>query len=251
MPLYETESLVLKTYNLAEADRIVVFFTRDHGMVRGVAKGAKRLKSRFGSTLEPFSTVTLEYFQKEDRELVSIRSVELLRSSFAAASEPGFLHTFSYVADLLIAFVPPHDANETLYRMVKACIESGAVSTDGLSAMRLYFELWLLRLGGYMPDWTVCDGCERKLTYEEAVDIKADFHLLCSNCRKSRGGQVISGIQRDIVRNALRLPPGEFAEYASDKAESAADVSQVLKRIISGVIGREVASEKSFAVNFQ
>ena len=124
MPLFETESIVLKSYNLAEADRIVVFLTRETGIVRGVAKGAKRLKSRFGSMLEPFSTVTLEYFQKEDRELVSIRHIDLIDSRFEKASEPEILHTFSYLADLLIAFVPPHDPNETLYRMAKACIEA-------------------------------------------------------------------------------------------------------------------------------
>src|SRR5687767_12360245 len=128
MPLYETESLVLKSYNLAEADRIVVFFTRDHGIIRGVAKGAKRLHSRFGSTLELFSTVQLSYFQKEDRELVSLQQVELTRSCFSAASDPEFLHTFSYIADLLMAFVPPHDPNETLYRMTKACLDTALES---------------------------------------------------------------------------------------------------------------------------
>jgi DNA repair protein RecO (recombination protein O) len=250
MPLFESESLVLKTYNLAEADRIVVFFTRDYGIVRGVAKGAKRLQSRFGSTLEPFSTVTLEYYEKEDRELVGIRRVELVRSSFAAASDPRFLHTFSYVADLLAAFVPPHDPNEKLYRMVKACIESGADTPDSLAAMRLYFELWLLRLGGYMPDWTKCDGCQRTLAPDEVADIKADFHLLCTSCRRSRGGQVISGLHRDIVANALKIAPRDFVMYVADNVNETADVSQILKRIISGVIGREVASEKSFAVNF-
>ena len=65
MSLVESESLVIKSYNLAEADRIVVFLTREHGMIRGVAKGVKRLKSRFGSSLEPYSIVNLEYFQKD------------------------------------------------------------------------------------------------------------------------------------------------------------------------------------------
>src|SRR5215210_9357245 len=100
MPLFESESIVLRSYNLSEADRIVVFFTRDHGIVRGVAKGAKRLKSKFGSTLEPFSTVQLTYFQKEDRELVSVQNVELARSRFAPASDPEYLRIFSYLSDL-------------------------------------------------------------------------------------------------------------------------------------------------------
>src|SRR6188508_2048067 len=102
MALIETESVVLKSYNLAEADRIVVFLTHDHGIVRGVAKGAKRLKSKFGSGLEPFSIVRVEYFEKEASDLVSIQKVDLVQSNFAAASNPDFLQKFSYLGDLLI-----------------------------------------------------------------------------------------------------------------------------------------------------
>src|SRR3954454_12809341 len=100
MPLVETDSLVLKSYNLAEADRIVVFLTHDHGVVRGVAKGSKRLKSKFGSGLEPFSEIHLTYFQKDSQELVSLQRVELIRSNFTAASRPEFLQKFAYLADL-------------------------------------------------------------------------------------------------------------------------------------------------------
>ncbi len=249
MPLFETESLVLKSYNLAEADRIVVFFTRHHGIVRGVAKGAKRLKSRFGSTLEPFSTVSLEYFQKEDRELVSIRHVDLIDSRFEEASEPEILQTFSYLSDLLISFVPPDDPNETLYRMVKACIDSGSRSTSDLATLRLYFELWLLRLGGYLPDWSRCNACKRSFAANEPADVQADFHLLCGECRKSHGAQAISGIHRDTFHGALKLSPRDFTAFASDKPGVVADISRILKRIISNIIGREVVSEKTFAVN--
>ena len=154
MSLFESESLIIKSYNLAEADRIVVFLTRDHGMIRGVAKGVKRLKSRFGSSLEPYSIVNLEYFQKDAVELVSIQKADLIQSNFEAASNPDFLQKFSYLGDLLITFSPPHDPNETLYRMVKACIETSADDPNSLLSIGVYFELWLLRLAGYMPDWS-------------------------------------------------------------------------------------------------
>jgi DNA repair protein RecO (recombination protein O) len=249
MPVVETESLVLKSFNLAEADRIVVFLTRESGMVRGVAKGAKRLKSRFGSMLEPFSTVHLEYFQKEDRELVSIRHIDLVRSGFDQASEPEVLQTFSYIADLFISFVPPHDPNETLYRMVKACIESGCRSPEDIAGIRLYFETWLLRLGGYLPNWNVCNGCKRELGLNESADVQADFHLLCDSCRKSRGGFVLSGRHREVFRNAQKFSPSEFMASATDKTNILTDVSRILRRIISNVIGRELTPEKSFAVN--
>ena len=85
MAVIETEGLILKSYSLAEADKIIVLLTQHQGLVRGVAKGAKRLKSKFGGALEPFSIVQVEYFQKEERELVSIRQIELLKSFFESA----------------------------------------------------------------------------------------------------------------------------------------------------------------------
>ena len=249
MPLVETESLVLKSYNLAEADRIVVFLTRDHGIVRGVAKGARRLKSKFGSSLELFSRVQLEYFQKEERELVSIQQVDLIRSSFDFASSPEFLQTFSYLADLLTSIVPPHDPNEKLYRMLKACIDAADSGSD-LGAIRFYFELWLLKLGGYLPDWSVCNICNRELDTEEVVDVQADFHVICGNCRRSRNRQVLTGSAREIFAAGQRLAPIEFSTFVEGRADEVTEISGIFKRIISNVIGREVASEKSFAVNF-
>jgi len=245
MPVYETESLVLKSYNLAEADRIVVFFTRDHGMVRGVAKGAKRLKSRFGSTLEPFSTVNLSYFQKEERELVSIQTVELTQSCFADASDPDFLSAFSYMADLLMAFVPPHDPHETLYRMTKACLAAASENTGNLDSIKVYFELWLLRLGGYLPDWSECDGCKRKLTLNDTARLQSSFHLRCKNCDKSNSGDLIKPEHRGLFHSVQKLSPAEFINYARDTRTSVNEVSNALKRIISQVIGREVQSEKA------
>lgn len=243
MPLFETESLVLKSYNLAEADRIVVFFTREHGVVRGVAKGAKRLKSKFGSTLEPFSTVNLSYFQKEDRELVSIQNVEMIRSAFAAASDPAFLQTFSYIADLLLSFTPPHDPNETLYRMVKACLDTSSDSNEDLAAVRLYFELWLLRLGGYLPDWSRCEKCKRMLTDVESAELGVGFQLLCGNCRPPRGNHEIAAGLRLVFHSVQKLSPAEFLEFAGARTTAVKEVSAVMKRIIAGVLGREVSSE--------
>lgn len=240
MPLFETESLVLKSYNLAEADRIVVFFTQEYGIVRGVAKGAKRLKSRFGSSLEPFSTVQLSYFQKEDRELVSIQQVELVRSCFEEAADPEFLHTFSYVADLLLAFAPPHDPNEKLYRMVKACLAAFAATTERLGGIRLYFELWLLRLGGYLPNWSRCAECGKELSVNDETSLRNDFHLVCLKCRRSQGMTRVTFAEREVFQKVLKLPPRDFLEYSTGKNESVAAVSGVMKRIISQVLGREV-----------
>ena len=248
MPLIETEGLVIKSYNLAEADRIVVFLTHDHGVVRGVAKGAKRLKSKFGSGLEPFSVVRLTYFQKDSVELVSIQKAELVRSYFAAASDPDFLQKFSYLGDLLAAFSPPHDPNETLYRMACACLEATAERPANLASVGVYFELWLLRLSGYLPDWSRCDECKRVLDETETADVRSNFHLICSGCRKS-SGRPADAAQRKLYASAMRLSPADFAIATSVQVDAINSLSATLKLIIAQSIGRESVAEKSLMVN--
>ena len=83
MPLYTADALILRTYKLGEADRIVVFLTRDRGKKRGVAKGARRPRSRFVGALEPLTEVRVAYFEKERRELVGLNFAETIRSPLA------------------------------------------------------------------------------------------------------------------------------------------------------------------------
>ena len=244
MGLIETEGLILKSYSLAEADKIVVLLTQDEGLVRGVAKGAKRLKSRFGGGLEPFSIVHVTYFQKEERELVSISQIELVKSFFESASDPQFLQKFSYLVDLLMEFAPPHDPNEKLYRMVKVCLETASENHASLDIIALYFELWILRLGGYLPNWNVCHICKRELNKSEDAGLQINYHLLCKSCRKNQKDWIVSPEQREIFVSAQRLSPTKFVEYAENRKEDVKEVSAILRRIIANILGKESVGEK-------
>src|SRR5438093_10108347 len=157
MPVYTSDALILRTYKLGEADRIVVFLTRDRGKKRGVAKGARRPRSRFAAALEPMTEVRLAYFEKERRELVGLNYAETVRSplSFAMRSEGppegDALGYIGYFAELLDEWAQDADADDRLYRL-------GASMLDALSAgapvepLARYFEYWLLRLQGVYPE---------------------------------------------------------------------------------------------------
>lgn len=248
MALIETEGLILRSYSLAEADKIVIFLTQDHGLVRGVAKGAKRLKSKFGGGLEPFTIVNLAYFQKEERELVSIRGIELVKSFFDKATEPIFLQKFSYLADLLLEFAPPNDPNQRLYRMTKVCLEASNDDLEILESITLYFELWLLRLGGYLPDWESCSDCKRILERGEAATLQMNFQLICNYCRKTKNNLIVTAKERDVFNAAQKLSPEKFIAYSNGLSEEIKNISAVLKRIISQILGKEVVGEKVLMV---
>lgn len=244
MALVETEALVLKSYSLAEADKIVVFLTQNQGLIRGVAKGAKRLKSRFGGSLEPFSIVNLNYFQKEERELVSVSQIELKKSFFASAADPEFLQKFAYLSDLLYEFAPPNEPNERLYRMACVSLETAVANSGNLDGIQLYFELWLLKLGGFLPNWSRCDACQRELGAEESAGLQANFHLLCQACRKSGGRVLVSPLERKMFAVAQTISPAKFVEFTADRAEAVKNLSAFLKQVISHILGKELVSEK-------
>jgi len=165
LPLYTADALILRTYKLGEADRIVVFLTRDRGKKRGVAKGARRPRSRFAAALEPMTEVRLAYFEKERRELVGLNYAEMVRSPLTLAmrsdgppeggphrgSLADALGYIGYFAELLDEWAQEADADDRLYRL-------GASMLDALSAgapvqpLARYFEYWLLRLQGVYPE---------------------------------------------------------------------------------------------------
>ena len=149
MPLYTGEALVLRTYKLAEADRIVVFLTRDRGKKRGVAPHARRPRSRFTGALEPLTEIRVAYFERERRELVSLNYAETVRSPLASAN-PESLAYSHYFAELIDAWAADADPDERLFRLGCSVLDALATGTEA-NALARYFECWLLRLQGVYP----------------------------------------------------------------------------------------------------
>ncbi len=150
MPLFTAEALVLRTYKLGEADRIVVFLTRDRGKKRGVAPNARKSRKRFGAALEPLTEVRVSYFEKEQRELVSLNYAEPVRSPLSSSSPEGLGYSH-YFAELIDEWSADADVDERLYRLGTSVLEALCCGTE-IDALARYFECWLLRLQGVSPD---------------------------------------------------------------------------------------------------
>ena len=185
MPLYTADALILRTYKLGEADRIVVFLTRDRGKKRGVAKGARRQRSKFAGALEPLTEVQVAYFEKESRELVGLNYAETVRSplsmvgpasAFAGAAsadkkagryvpDGDALGYVSYFAELLDEWAQEADADDRLYRLGASMLDALAAGAP-VEPLARYFEYWLLRLQGLYPEsrGTLSDGAMAFLT---------------------------------------------------------------------------------------
>jgi len=161
-----SDSFILQTYPFREADLVVSFFTRDQGKLRGVARRARRPKSSFGSGLERLSHATVSYYQKENRELVSLNSCELTQSQFALASNYESSVALDYLAEVTEQLLPPNESNERHFRLLIAVLDALHSGASPWAAVT-YFALWAVRLAGLLPDLRV--SAESRAIVEEML----------------------------------------------------------------------------------
>ena len=212
MPLYSADALVLRTYKLGEADRIVVFLTRDRGKKRGVAQSARRPRSRFTGALEPLTEVRVAYFEKEQRELVSLNFAEPVRSPLSTPN-PDALGYSAYFAELIDAGAADADPDERLYRLGVATLE--AVTAGGaVEPLARYFECWLLRLQGVYPPEVACGVCGQEFGAGDGAFLAVDGHgFVCRSCHGAHGtdDRYLSAQALAFLQAARRVRPSEAA----------------------------------------
>ncbi|MFN0167751.1 MAG: DNA repair protein RecO [Bryobacteraceae bacterium] len=240
-----SEAIVLRTYPLQESDLIVSFLTRDQGKLRGVAKRARRPKSRFGSGLERLSQVRMFYLQKETRELVTLDSCELIQSQFGLLTDYTASVALDYVAEVCEQLLPAAEPNEKYYRLVVAVLDHfQKAAQSGLWRGTLYFSLWSVRLAGFLPALEACQRCGTWLDDPENPErcyfTRSEDGLLCSHCRPS-GAWELSGESRMIARDMLKNPVGQIGPSAWSR-ETAADLRRFLVQRIENAIDRKLVT---------
>jgi DNA repair protein RecO (recombination protein O) len=183
MPARETEAIILKTFPLGEADRLVSFLGRASGRVRGVAAGARRVKNRYGSTLEVLSHVQIWYVEKETRELVRIQQCELLESFHKAQSNYELSTGLAVISETAELVLPDHEAAEPMFRLILLAVRE--IERTGEWALPLtYFAFWTVRLGGWLPRFDRCSVCASEFGSGPAYHAPWEPGLLCEKCRR-------------------------------------------------------------------
>jgi DNA repair protein RecO (recombination protein O) len=156
MPARVSEAIVLQTYAFSESDLIVSFLARDVGKLRGVAKRARKPKSSFGAGLERLSQVKMHYVQRENRDLVSLYSCDLMQSQFGLMNDYAAGVSLDFFAEVTEQILPENEANEKFFRLLLTVLEHMHTAEPGAVWRAVtYFCLWSLKLAGLLPDLPV------------------------------------------------------------------------------------------------
>jgi DNA repair protein RecO (recombination protein O) len=245
MPVYTSEALILRTYKLGEADRIVVFLTRDRGKKRGVAKGARRCRSRYMGALEPMTRGAVAYYEREQRELVRLNYVELSRSPMSAVggaeSALGALGHAGYFAELIDEWAPDAHVDERLYRLGSSMVDALAAGVP-IERLARYFEYWLLRLQGVYPAIGGCAGCGGSLR-QGAMMPPRDHVFICRGCGPSAGGTQLSAEAMEFLAASATVAP-EGLDALPLAASAARQLETVHGRLINLHLEKELKSAR-------
>ena len=251
MPLKESEAIVLRTFPLGEGDRLVSFLDRQAGRVRGVARGARLPKSRFGSTLEMLAYIRIWYFERETRELVRINQCELIESFMDVQQDYSSAVALALVSEITDAVLGEREAADAHFRLI--LLTARAIRLHGPSkVVLLYFCLWTARLGGWLGPLDRCSRCGRPLNFETAFHLQGMAELYCENCRDdwtkpiskeslAIGKLALSGtLDRLLGEKPAAEPTREMLSYALDVLEHHAEKNLISRKTLetgeSGII---------------
>ncbi len=209
---------MLRTWKLGEADRIVSLHTREHGKLRGVAKGVRRTRSKFGARLEPTSHVAIQLYEGKS-ELHTITQVETIHRFTSLRTDPDrFAHAESMLeaVDQVAQDRSPDPALHTMLWRALATLDS-----DDSPLVVSAFFLKLLSHEGVQPQLDACIECGRR---DDLISIDIlGGGVRCRQCRRDRplSGEALALLRRiydgDLL-SALREPAGRV----TDEVESLA-----------------------------
>jgi len=181
--LYRDHGIVLRTYKLGEADRIVSMVTEHHGKVRAVAKGVRKTKSRFGARLEPTSHVAVQLY--EGRELDIVTQTESVDHFRALRADLDRLTRAVGMLEVVDQLSLEKEPNAALYRMLLGALRSLAARDSPLVVAGFFWKV--LALEGFCPQVGACVACG------SSEDIVAfDLHEGGVLCRPDRRGAAIT-----------------------------------------------------------
>ena len=227
MSVLTSEAVVLRTWPVHEADLVVSFFTRDYGRVKGIAKSALKSRKRFGGALEPMTVARAWFAEKPRQELVRLDQLEIVRSPLSAPIDHARIAVLSFYAEVLDEILPEHDPQETVFRLLLAVLEHTTAAqplvpspdprpqtpdpaSNGSWMALTYFQLWMTRLMGLLPDIAHCTACGEALQPSEVWFQPSTDGLYC-DLHRSGSSTALSADSWQLAQRMLRAPASAFA----------------------------------------
>lgn len=195
MRFYRTEAIVLADSDLGDQDKVITFFSKDYGKVKAVAKGARRLKSRFSPAIQMLSYVRAILYQSRRIAMDTLNECEINSSFLGIRNDLLRLAYGYYIAELIIKFIQGSETPQFLFDLLlKTLFLLEKIPKKSLFGLTRGFELKMLTVLGYRPFLEGCIECGRPIKRGNFLYFSGnEGGILCPTCSKDKAGRTISG----------------------------------------------------------
>jgi DNA repair protein RecO (recombination protein O) len=181
----KTEAIIISSMNLGEADKLVTFFSLDRGMLKGVAKNARKSFKRFGAGLESFTLVRLHLYEREHQELARIESAEIIEQHSGISADLGRTAAGAVMLEMVREMSPLGERNATAFLLLSHVFHLLDENADPLFLLSI-FKIKFLSLLGYQPKLDHCLSCGNQ-PKGEMIFLSMKGGILCPDCMVSSG----------------------------------------------------------------
>jgi DNA repair protein RecO (recombination protein O) len=205
MKILKNPAIIIRHLNYAEADRIVTFFTREYGLLKGFARGARKSRKRFGTALEPFSEVVLYWTEPASGSLASLKEAELVDLHLGLREDLASVSLAAFSCELVEGLIGEGQAHPQTFDLLKAFLDHLSHNPPSWEA-RLLLELRLLVLAGYSPHLLHCSKCGKTFREEVIYFETSQGGSLCPQCIPDREVLSVSLLTLGSLARSLRTP---------------------------------------------
>jgi DNA repair protein RecO (recombination protein O) len=192
-------ALVVRTTDWSETSRIATLWTREHGKVRALAKGGRRLKSNFETALDLLTVCSIVFLRKSSGGLDLLTEAQVVERFPRLRHDLHALYAAYYVAELLADWTEDYDPHPALFDAARAVLQSLGEAGIPTATRLARFECVLLRELGYSPVLDVCAGCTAPLVEDRLAFCAPAGGMLCPTC------QTMHRDRRNLSREALTM----------------------------------------------
>jgi DNA repair protein RecO (recombination protein O) len=236
---YRSEAVVLRRVDFGEADRLLTLYSREHGKIKAIAKGARKPQSRKTGHVELF--MRSRFFLAKGRNLDIITQAETIEPYVALRSDLVRMTYASYAVELLDRFTVEEDKHSGIYDLLVNGLSWFATADDLLLAAR-YYELRLLSLSGFQPRFFQCVSCDEAVIEQDQFFSAELGGFLCPDCRHAdRNALPVSAVAVKVLRY-LQTRSWDVVQHLHLKKPLLHNLERVMHAYITYTLERNLKS---------
>ncbi len=232
--IVKTPAVVLRAIRYGETSKIVTFYTKDHGKVAVVAKGARAGKARFGSSLEPGAHIVAVYHSRASREVQTLAQADLIERYRRISGSLAATTAMLQMVEVVNVLTHPGEAHPELYELLAAGLRAADRQDEGLADLLIAFRWKTIGALGFGPSFAQCIRCGRSVLSPKPTRLR--YHV-------RKGGPLCSTCEDELIIMPLRSTGREDWSETLISTESLAALRRLQADPLGSAADRPVSGE--------